>query len=236
MFCSIPRGAVKPVFSGQLVVLLSLLLGDLGTADLAFAAEFGDVEVSVYALGSWPRDENIFNQGATVQGSIQEGFGAGLKAGLFPTALHRVLGLEIDSNVHSGAFSFPNLLNGQNNGTGHSDLLIINTIFNLVLRYPGEIVRPYIGIGLGWSHGTLLNPNIAGRNDKDFDSARAFTHQFLGGVQVLLSPKVFLFGEYRDYSIFLFGEYRSVSSNYHWDELAVDFRAHYSLLGVGLRF
>lgn len=220
----------------RFAALLGLFLTYLGATGHAIAVEFGDVEVSAYALGTWPSDESVFNQGTTVHGSTQEGFGAGLNAGLFPAALHRVVGLEIDSNVHSGSISFPNLLSGQNNGTSHSDLLIINTTFNMVLRYPGEKVRPYIGIGLGWSHGTLLNPNIAGRNDQDFDSARAFTHQFLGGAQILLSPKVFLFGQYRDYSVFLFGEYRYVSSNYHWDKLAIDFRTHYGVMGVGLRF
>jgi opacity protein-like surface antigen len=220
----------------RLITFSSALLCSLCVTDVAVAAEFGDVELSAYALGSWTRDQDVFNQGTTVPASIQEGFGAGLKVGLFPAALRRMMGLELDSNIHGGALSFPNNANGQNNGTGHSDLLMINTTFNLILRYPGERVRPYVGFGLGWSHGTLLNPNIAGRDDKDFDSARAFTHQFLGGAQVLLSPKIRLFGKDRPYSVFLFGEYRYLSSNYHWQGLSVDFRTHYGLLGAGLRF
>ncbi|MBX3301469.1 MAG: hypothetical protein KF693_04575 [Nitrospira sp.] len=203
---------------------------------MVVAAEFGDVEVSAYALGSWPRDQDIFNQGTTVPASVQQGFGAGLKVGIFPSFFHRMVGLEMDSNMHGAALSFRNIANGQNHGTGRSDLLIINTTFNLILRYPGERIRPYIGAGIGWSHGTLLNPSIAGRDDKDFDSARALTHQFLSGAQILLSPRVFLFGQYRDYAVFLFGEYRYVSSNFHWGGLAVDFRTHYGLLGAGLRF
>lgn len=209
----------------RLIVPITVLLCCLCLRNAAIAAEFGDVELSVYALGAWPRDVDIFNQGTTVPASIQEGFGAGLKAGLFPAALHRVVGLELDSNMHGAAVSFPNIANGQDNGTGRSDLLMINTTFNVILRYPGERIRPYIGAGIGWSHGTLLNPNIAGRDDKDFDSARAFTHQFLGGAQILLSSK-----------LFLFGEYRYLSSNYHWESLAIDFRTHYGLVGVGLRF
>jgi len=216
--------------------LLSVLLYCPNLTAVALPAEFGDVEVSGYALGSWPRDQDIFNQGTTAGASIQQGFGAGVKAGLFPAALHRVVGLELDSNVHGAALSFPNVANGQNHGTGRSDLLIINTTFNMILRYPGDRVRPYIGGGIGWSHGTLLNPNIAGRDDKDFDSARAFTYQFLGGAQILLSPKVRLFGKDRPYSFFMFGEYRFLSSHYHWEGLAVDFRTHYGLLGAGLRF
>jgi opacity protein-like surface antigen len=216
--------------------LLGVLFWSLCSTESIFAVEFGDVEVSGYALGSWPHDQDIFNQGTVVPASFQSGFGAGLKVGLFPSVLHRMVGVEMDSNMHGAAVSFPNLANGRNHETGRSDLLLINTTFNLILRYPGERIRPYIGGGIGWSHGTLLNPNIAGRDDKDFDSARAFTHQFLGGAQVVLSPQVPLFNTQQHVAIFLFGEYRYLSSNYHWESLAVDFRTHYGLLGVGLRF
>lgn len=197
----------------------------LSISEVAQSAEFGDVEVSAYALGSWPRDLDVFNQGTTIPASVQQGFGAGLKAGIFPAALHRAVGLEIDSNLHGGSLSFPNIANGRNNETGRSDLLVSNTTFNLILRYPQGMIRPYVGIGVGWSHGTLLNPNIAGRDDKDFDSAHAIAHQLLGGGQFLISSKWFLFGEYR-----------YLSSNYHWNGLAVDFRTHYGLVGAGLRF
>lgn len=217
-------------------ILCSVLLWLLTPSQRAFSVEFGDVDVSLYTLGSWPRNLDIFNQGTTAPASIQEGFGAGLKAGLFPSALHRMVGIEIDSNMHGTAISFPNIASGQQNATGRSDLLIINTTFNLILRYPGERIRPYIGGGIGWSHGTLLNPNIAGRDDKDFDSARAFTYQFLGGTQVVLKPHVSLFGTQQTVALFVFGEYRYLSSNYHWERLAMDFRTHYGILGIGLRF
>lgn len=206
------------IFAGLLIAASSGLVS-------ASAAELGDIELSAYASGSWPRDKDIFNQGTTVAASVQHGFGAGLKAGIFPEALRRIVGLEIDSSAHGGALSFPNFANGQNQGRGRSNLLILNTMFNLMLRYPGETVRPYVGFGVGWSHGTLLNPNIGGRSDEDFDSARALGYQAIGGLQYSISPKVFVFGEYRYFS-----------SNYHWDGLALDFRTHYGLIGAGLRF
>ncbi len=208
-----------------LIVCLIGLFVHLGTPLNGLAAEFGDIHLGFYALGSWPRDNGIFNQGTTTEASLKQGFGAGLKVGLFPRFTNRMLGIELDSYGHGGALSFPNTANGQNNGTGRSNLLVLNTMFNLVLRCPGETVSPYVGIGGGWSHGTLLNPNIIGRADKDFETARAFGHQFLGGVQILVTPKVFVFGEYRYFS-----------ANYHWDGLAVDFRTHYGLVGAGLHF
>ena len=205
--------------------ILLVLVGSLWHPLAGESAEFGEIDLSGYLLGSWPRDQNLFNQGSTVPASIQQGFGAGLKIGIFPHATRRMLGIEIDSYGHGGALSFSNTAHGQNNATGRSNVLVLNTMVNLVLRYPGEVVTPYIGIGAGWSHGTLLNPNIAGRADKDFDSARALGYQYLAGAQVMVSPRVFLFGEYRYFS-----------ANYHWEGLAVDFRVHYGLFGVGLRF
>lgn len=219
------RATVGLASLARLIIPLTLLLYCVCLQNAATAADFGDVELSAYALGAWPRGVNVFNQGTTVPASIQEGFGAGLKVGLFPAALHRAVGLEIDSNLHEGALFFPNIAHGRHNETGRSDLLVSNSTFNLILRYPQGMIRPYVGIGVGWSHGTLLNPNIVGRDDKDFGSAHALAHQFLGGGQFLISPKWFLFGEYR-----------YVSANYHWEGLAMDFRTHYGLVGAGLRF
>ena len=234
--CIVMAPWIRVACFARSAALYGLLLWCLTPSEQAFPTEFGDVELSVYALGSSPRNLNMFNQETTVPASFEEGFGAGLKAGLFPAALHRMVGLELDSNLHGAAMAFPNIAKGQHNATGRSDLLIMNTTFNLILRYPGDRIRPYIGAGIGWSHGTLLNPNIAGRDDKDFDSARAFTHQFLGGTQVILHPRVPLFKTQQAVAIFLFGEYRYLSSDYHWKGLAVDFRTHYGLFGVGLRF
>ena len=98
-------------------------------------------------------------------------------------------------------------------------------MINLIVRYPGEWIQPYVGIGGGWSDGMLVNPNIAGRPDQDFETAWALGYQFLVGTRINVSPRVFLFGEYRYFS-----------ANYHWDGLALDFRAQYGVAGFGLRF
>lgn len=211
--------------SSRLLILLNALFCQLCMIEPALPAELGDVELSGYVLGSWSGDQDIFNQGTIVPASVHQGFGAGLKVGFFPSALHGMMGLGLDSNIHSGALSFTNVAKGWLHGTSRSDLLVTNTTVNLILRYPGKRARPYVGIGMGWSSGVLLNPNIAGRDDTDFDSAYAFVHQVLGGTEIVLSKK-----------IFLFGEYRYVSTAYHWNGLAMDFRPHYGLIGAGLRF
>jgi opacity protein-like surface antigen len=204
------------------VLIGFIILSLLAPGRRASGAEFGDVELSFYGLSSWPVDKPIFNQGTVVEASVKHGFGGGVKVGLFPNLTHRAVGLEIDSSGHGGALSFPS---SAGRAVDRSDLLVFHTMINLIVRYPGKRITPYVGVGGGWSHGILLNPNIAGRSDQDFDAARAFGYQFLAGTTVNISPGVFLFGEYRYFA-----------ANYHWGGLALDFRSHYGVAGFGLRF
>jgi opacity protein-like surface antigen len=204
------------------LMLLSLTSGIRGPAA---GAEFGDIELGFYALGSWPVDKPIFNQGVVQDASVGNGYGAGLKVSVFPNWTRRIAGIEIDSSGHSGSFSSSGPGTAAQAGASRSDLLIFNTMINLLIRYPGKRIQPYVGVGGGWSDGILLNPNIVGRTDHDFETAWALGYQFLAGTKINISSGVFLFGEYRYFS-----------ANYHWEGLALDFRTHYGVAGFGLRF
>jgi opacity protein-like surface antigen len=98
-------------------------------------------------------------------------------------------------------------------------------MLNLTLRYPGKAFVPYIGVGGGYSSGVLTHANIPGRSDRDFEGSWTFGYQFFGGLQGNLTEKVFLFSEYKYFS-----------ADYHWEQLALDFRSQYALFGIGLRF
>jgi opacity protein-like surface antigen len=208
------------------VFVAIMLLGLVeGAREPAAGAEFGDVELGFYGLGSWPVDKPIFNHGVVQGASVGNGYGAGLKVSVFPNWTRRIVGIEIDSSGHSGTLSFSGPGTAAQAGASRSDLLFFNTMINLLVRYPGERIRPYAGVGGGWSDGILLNPNIVGRTDHDFETAWALGYQFLAGAQITISPRVFLFSEYRYFS-----------ANYHWEGLALDFRTHYGVAGFGLRF
>jgi opacity protein-like surface antigen len=204
------------------IMLLGLVAGARGPV---FGADFGDIELGFYALGSWPIDKPIFNQGIVQEASVRNGYGAGIKVSLFPNFTGRIVGVEIDSSGHTGAFSFPSRGTAAQTGASRSDLLFFSTMINLLVRYPGERIQPYVGVGGGWSDGILLNPNIVGRADHDFEAAWTLGYQFLGGTTVNLSARLFLFGEYRYFA-----------ANYHWEGLALNFRTHYGVAGIGLRF
>lgn len=55
-------------------------------------------------------------------------------------------------------------LRGTGTTQAQGDLIAITTMYNLMLRYPGETVQPYIGVGAGSSTGILYNANIQSGN------------------------------------------------------------------------
>lgn len=188
------------------------------------AADADAVQLGIYALGAWPSDRGVFAQGRPVSDSrVATGFGAGIKATVFPHVLGGFIGLGVESFGHGTEIAFPSSVAA---GTlAATNLWSFHTMLNGVVRYPLDRFIPYVGIGAGVSSGVLTHANIPGRSDRDFEGAWSFGHQFFGGLEVNLTR-----------TLWVFGEYKYVSANYHWEQLALDYRAHYGALGVGLRF
>jgi len=189
--------------------------------------ERNDVYLSLYALGSWPSNREAFFQAGKVPNTtVGNGAGAGLKVAVFPALAKGYVGIELESFGHSSDISFPLMSSLGAGTTAHTNLWVFNSMANLIIRYPELLgVVPYVGIGGGLSQGVLTNANIPGRPDQDFESSSTLGYQLLAGVQSNPSQK-----------IFAFGEYKYLSANYHWRRLALEFRAQYALVGIGVRF
>jgi opacity protein-like surface antigen len=187
------------------------------------AAETADVDVGLYALGAFPSDQGLFAQGGNPSDPrIANGAGAGIKAAVFPHDLGSIVGIGMEMSGHGSEITFSPAHAGSLPST---NLWVFSTMVNLTLRYPWKAFVPYIGVGGGYSSGVLTHADIPGRSDRDFEGSWAFGSQFFGGVQGNLTEKVFLFSEYKYFS-----------ADYHWKELALDFRSQYALFGIGLRF
>jgi opacity protein-like surface antigen len=208
------------VWTLKLVVLAIALVV---AACEVLAQEKDDVYISLYAQRSLPSNRNAFLGGEEMANTIvANGMGAGIKIGVFPAIAKGVVGFEVESSGHGGEVTFPLMTNSK---TASTNLLVFNSMVNAIVRYPGEFIRPYIGIGAGLSQGILTSPNIPGRADTDFEGARSFGHQYLAGAQGMVSKRAFLFAEYK-----------YLSANYHWEKLSLDFRSHYVIAGIGIRF
>jgi opacity protein-like surface antigen len=202
-------------------LVLAILL--LVTVSEVLAQEKDDVYISLYVQRSLPRNRNAFLGGEEMANTmVGNGMGAGIKLGFFPAIAKGVVGIELESSGHGGEVTFPLMTNSKPAST---NLLVFNSMVNMIVRYPGDVIRPYIGVGVGLSQGVLTGPNIPGRTDTDFEAARSFGHQYVAGAQGRVSERTFLFAEYK-----------YVSANYHWEKLSLDFRSHYVIAGIGIQF
>ncbi len=208
--------AVLPLWIALTIVLLQ--------PGLVVAAETVDVDLGLYTLGSFPSNQGLYAQGANPSDTrITNGVGAGIKVAVFPHYFGSIIGIELESFGHGSEIAFSSPVN--TGSTASTNLWVFNSMANLILRYPGRTLVPYIGVGGGLSDGMLTHAEIPGRSDRDFEGSWTLGYQFLGGLQGNLTEKVFLFSEYKYFS-----------ANYHWKELALDFRSQYVLFGIGLRF
>jgi opacity protein-like surface antigen len=211
------------VLTGFLLLRIAFMIVLLQPC-LVAAAETADVDIGLYALGAFPSDRGLFAQGGNPSDTrITNGIGAGIKIAVFPHSLGNIVGIGLESFGHGSEISFSS--SERAGSTASTNLWAFNTMANLILRYPGKVFVPYIGVGGGYSSGVLTHANIPGRSDRDFDGSWAFGSQFFGGLQGNVTEKVFLFSEYKYFS-----------ANYHWQQLALDFRSQYVLFGLGLRF
>ncbi len=215
-----PFPFVLPVFFSLSLALMIMLL----QPGWAAAAETADIDVGLYTLGAFPSDQGLFAQGSNPSDTrITNGAGAGIKASVFPHNLGNIIGIGLESSGHGSEISFSSPVN--EGAAVSTNLWVFSSMVNLTLRYPGNALVPYIGVGGGYSSGVLSHADIPGRSDRDFEGSWAFGSQFFGGVQGNLTEKVFLFSEYKYFS-----------ANYHWQQLALDFRSQSVLFGIGLRF
>lgn len=94
---------------------------------------------------------------------------------------------------------------------------VTTAAFNVVYRYPGQVIQPYVGVGLGlfWfttptsTEGSAVRPGL----------------NVLAGTRVLITKQMALFGEYKyNHSSFPGGDF---NANYN---------AHFVVFGVGYHF
>jgi opacity protein-like surface antigen len=212
-----------PVFLSFLLLSAAIMFVLLQPG-LVVAAETVDVDIGLYTMGSFPSNQGLYAQGINPSDTkVSNGAGAGMKVVVFPHYWGNMIGIGLESFGHGSEIAFSSSMSA--GATASTNLWVFNSMANLILRYPGNTLVPYIGVGGGISDGMLTDPNIPSRSDRDFEGSWTFGYQFLGGVEGNLTEKVFLFSEYKYFS-----------ANYHWKQLALDFRSQYVLLGIGLRF
>lgn len=96
-------------------------------------------------------------------------------------------------------------------------LRVTTTAFNVVYRYPGQVVQPYAGVGLGlfWFTTPTSTANSAVRP----------------GLNVLAGTRVFVTQQ-----LALFGEYKYNHTSFPGGDFKANYDAHFVVFGVGYHF
>ena len=169
----------------QAFLPLSLtLMNVLMPAGLVSAAETADVDIGLYVLGAFPSDQGLYAQGSNPSDTrIANGVGAGLKVAVFPRYLGNFIGIELESFGHGSEITFSSPTSA--GSAASTNLWVFSSMVNLILRYPGKALVPYIGVGGGLSDGMLTHANIPGRSDQDFEGSWTFGYQFWAGCKAI---------------------------------------------------
>ncbi len=202
----------------------------------------GDRYLSVHVLGSSAQNRDLMVRGDRIPLTTVSGKGgAGVKFGWYPGITRRWVGGEVELFAFGGKVSAPPTNEGGVPRSAVADFITLNGMVNLMLRYPGDLIQPYVGVGGGVSTGTFTNAIIRSQGPAISDgdgSGGAFATQFLAGLRVNATDRFFLFGEYKYFS----ADYKWQPNFMIWvgggpqPKPSLELRAQIVSGGVGLRF
>ena len=208
-------------------------------ADASQAEEKTEYYVSLYVQGSRPLNRPVRLQDDPYTNTdVQGGLGGGLKVGMFPAFAGHMLGLEAEVSGLDGKVDAPARTTGGVTRSANFRLQSVNAMANLLLRYPGETIQPYIGIGAGLSGGFARDLNLQHSTVgviRENAADGAFAYQFLGGVRANVSERVFLFTEYK-YFVANYQWESELPNGSHGPSFTLNYRAHIISGGLGFRF
>jgi opacity protein-like surface antigen len=198
-----------------------------------------EVYLGLFMLGTMPSNRPLeFQEEAFPNTSVDGGLGGGIKVGMYPGVARGFVGVEAELSGFNGNVSVPPTTSGGVTRSGSFVLNVFNAMANLLFRYPGERVQPYLGAGIGLSGAFARDINVqhslVGNINENAGDA-AFAYQLIGGGRVKITDRVFLFSEYK-YMV----------ANYKWDSelftgasgpsFSLPFRTHIISGGVGFNF
>lgn len=233
---------MNPACRGLLLVLLAATSPDVVRAEVPGepvpqmrTEKKVDLYLSGHVMGVIPRDKDLTVGGAGIPRTDVRGtIGAGIKFEAYPSFTKKIVGGEVEIFGLGGSVRAPRITSGSGTTQAQGSLIAVNTMVNLMLRYPGDIIQPYVGVGGGTSSGFLYNTSIQSGNVALSGSSGdlGVAYQFLGGVKTFVTKRLFLFGEYK-----YFG------TKYSWDsegagnsKVKLDFQTHIISGGLGWSF
>ena len=204
---------------------------EIWAADDASPRTGPEIYGGVYVFGSLAQNRNLNVGGEELPSTtVKNAAGGGFKAGVFPAFTGYVVGIQAESFGLGHEVKAPASMGASGVQSGHGTLLAWTTMVSLIMQYPGKLVKPYGGVGAGWSSSYLVDAHFTKCAVTQAGTLRdtSLAFQYFAGVRMLVTEKVFVFGEYKYFA-----------SRYQWSgnlEPSLDLRTHIVAIGVGLSF
>lgn len=190
-----------------------------------------EIYAALFVLGSIPKNGNLnLGNEALPSTTVRDGGGGGFKAGVFPAFTGYMVGIQAESFGLGHELTAPASMGSSGTQSGRGTLFAWTTMVSLLIQYPGTVLKPYAGVGIGWSSSYLFDAQLTKGPVTQTGTARdtSVAYQYLAGLRGQVTERVFLFGEYKYFA-----------SRYQWSgslEPSLDFRTHVIAIGVGLSF
>ena len=113
-----------------------------------------------------------------------------------------MFGGEIEVSGYGGSITAPRRVAGNTVLSAQLDTTVFNFMVNVLARYPGDMIQPCAGVGLGFSVLDMDGHTQSSSGIRDPDGFAGFALQSLIGVRLLVTNQLFGFAEYKP-SLFL---------------------------------
>jgi opacity protein-like surface antigen len=202
--------------------------------------------VSGFLMRSYPIGGTLKFDGDKIPDtSFDRAIGGGLKIGVFPSA-KSIFGAEVEASGHGGSITAPQTVLGNTVRSAQLDMTLFNFMVNALARYPGDIIQPYVGAGLGLSILGMDGHTQSSAGIRESDSLLGLTLQGIIGVRLLVTHHLFGFAEYKPALFFgKEGDGCTVCGRYSCHKKAnctphpahsLNFQSHCVAVGIGYRF
>lgn len=197
--------------------------------------------LSVFLTRAQPTGGSYYYQEDKIPSlTVDGGTGGGAKLGMFFRPLNYAFGLELEAFAHGGKLSAPQTTNGGVTRFANQDFTMVNMMGNALLRYPGDLIQPYIGVGVGWAAVfTQGQAQSQGGLQSGSHGLSGVAAQAIGGARLVVTQHVFLFAEYKYHVSYTEADHCGESEKKDdtcrvLNELS--YQSHYATVGIGFSF
>lgn len=228
----------------NLPILIVCPIAELDAAETEESAEPLPKEwyLSGFLMRSYPIGGTLKFDGDKIPDTrFDSATGGGLKIGAFPSS-KSVFGAEVELSGHGGSITAPQTVFGNTVRSAQLNMTVFNFMGNALARYPGDVIQPYAGVGLGLSILGTDGRTQSSAGVREPDSLVGLTVQGIIGVRLLVTNHLFGFAEYKPALLFGkegdgcgSGKYRRTNCTPRPTH-NLNSQSHYVAVGVGFRF